>query len=141
MNLHFVTPARRLLAALLMPLLLSACAATTPAEPETVDQRAQARWDALLARDFETAWSYLTPGLRSSITSRDFEIGFTMRKVGYEGAEYLDHSCEGDVCTVRMSLRYILHAPLRGVQQWKSRAVVDETWLRIDGEWWFKPDD
>jgi len=43
--------------------LLAACSDPRPAA-EVVEERAQARWEAMVARDFQTAWEYYTPGYR-----------------------------------------------------------------------------
>jgi len=124
---------------LLAVMLLSACA-TTPASPEDiVKERAQARWDALLNGDFATAYSYFSPGYRSATTVVDFEIGIRMRKVQYRTAEFQDHSCENNVCTVRLKVGYKLAKPVPGMTDWESESVVSEQWIKSDGNWWFLP--
>ena len=123
-----------------LALFLSACAATTSSMPENIEDRAQSRWDALLASDYERAYTYLTPGYRSSQSAVDYQVAFRLRKVGYEAAAYLDHECAAEACTVRMVMDYTLIAPLRGVMEWKGKATIEEKWVRIDGQWWFLPD-
>jgi hypothetical protein len=121
---------------LLLALLLVACA--TPAiKPETLGDRAQARWDALLAKDFAKAYTYSTPGYQSSASAVDFEIEFKSRKVIYTSAQYIDHKCENDACTVQMDIGYTLVGALRGVPEWKSKTVVEEKWVKIDEQWRF----
>jgi len=132
-------PALLRLAGLAVALSISACAGS-PARPQSVEQRAQARWDALLGRDFEQAYSYLSPGFRSSQSLSDFEMAFRLRRVQYDSAKYMDQQCETDACTIRLNIGYMLIAPLRGVKAWKSKTVVEEKWVRIDGQWWFLPD-
>lgn len=125
---------------LLLVMLLSACATTSTAEPEDiVRDRAQARWDALLVGDFETAYSYYSPGFRSATSVVDFAIGIRMRKVQYLSAEYQDQSCENNVCTVQFKLGYRVAKPVPGVDNWESEGVVSEQWIKSDGEWWFLP--
>jgi len=125
---------------LLLVMLLSACATTSTAEPEDiVRDRAQARWDALLAGDFETAYSYYSPGFRSATSVVDFTIGIRMRKVQYSSAEYQDQNCDKNICTVRFKLGYRVGKPVPGVDNWESDGVVSEQWIKSDGEWWFLP--
>jgi hypothetical protein len=121
---------------LLVLVLLVACTSTT-VKIESLEERAQSRWDALLSSDFATAYAYSTPGYRSSLSVVDFEIGFRTRKVFYTSAKYLDHSCESDTCTVRMTIGYSVVGALRGVAEWKSKTAVEEKWVRVDGQWWF----
>ena len=126
--------------ALLAVILLSACATTSTASPgDLVRERAQARWDALLKGDFATAYSYFSPGYRSSTTVVDYEIGIRMRKVQYRTAEFQDHSCENNVCTVRLKVGYKVAKPVPGMTDWKSESVVSEQWIKSNGNWWFLP--
>ena len=131
-------PALLRLAGLAVALSISACAGSA-ARPQSIEQRAQSRWDALLAKDFEQAYAYLSPGFRSSQSLSDYEMAFRLRRVHYDSAEYMDQQCEADACTVRLNMGYTLIAPLRGVKIWKSKAVIEEKWVRIDGHWWFLP--
>lgn len=127
------------LAILLLAALLSACATTSaPARDKIVAERAQARWDALLAGDYEAAWAYASPGYRSANTAVDFEIAFRLRRVEYRSAEYQEHSCEEDVCTVKLRVGYRLDRPLVGVPEWESEGVVEEQWIKSGGEWWYR---
>jgi hypothetical protein len=124
---------------LLAVMLLSACAATPASTEDVIKERAQARWDALLDGDFATAYSYFSPGYRSTITVVDFEIGVRMRKVRYRTAEYLGHSCENDVCTVQIKVGYLVARPVPGLDNWESESMLSEQWINSDGEWWFLP--
>ncbi|MFT5140214.1 MAG: hypothetical protein ACI9H8_001020 [Lysobacterales bacterium] len=123
---------------LLAAVLLVACT-STPVKNNGLEFRAQSRWDAMLANDFAKAYSYSSPGYRSSVSERDFEIEFRLRKVFYTSSQYLDHVCEGDACTVRMTVGYTVVGALRGVAEWKSKTPVEEKWVHIDGQWWFYP--
>ena len=125
---------------LLAVMLLSACATTSTASSEDViKERAQARWDALLKGDFATAYSYLSPGYRSTITVVDYEIRVRMRKVQYRTAEFQDHSCEKNVCTVRFKVGYSVVRPVPGMADWENNSTVPEQWIKSDGDWWFLP--
>lgn len=120
---------------------LAACATTsTAARDRAIEQRAQARWNALLAGDYATAHSYAAPGYRSATSATDFEIGYRIRRVQYDSAEYREHRCEERVCTVRMWVGYTIPRPAQGVPEWKSHSIVEERWIEVDGEWWFNPD-
>ena len=125
---------------LLCLLTLSACATSPAARDKALQQRAQARWDALLAGDYATAYTYLSPGYRSGVTATDFEIGFRSRRVQYLSAEYRDNNCNETACTVRIMLGYKVVRPMEGVPEWKSSSVVEERWIYSEGEWWFLPE-
>ena len=119
--------------------LVSACATTQPAG-DSIKSRAQARWDALLAADFDTAYAFYSPGYRTSHSRTDFEIELRSRRVRWTGAKVLEASCEADLCTVGSKVDYQVNRPVPGVPEWKSSEHVAERWVRVDGQWWFFPD-
>jgi len=141
---NFDAPARRaarVILAAAAAAVLAACAAT-PAQPGSdaaLLERAQARWDALLAKDYDAAYALYSPGYRSAHTRTDFEIHLRTQRVGYTSATYRDHECEGDVCTVNFNIEYRAPRPVPGVNEWKGRSVVSDAWVRTDGQWWFVP--
>ena len=134
--------ARRLLLrgmAAALCLLLAACAASPAARDKALQERAQARWDALLAGDFAAAYAYNSPGYRSATSVTDFEISFRLRRVQYKSAKYESHSCEEQACTVRIWVDYSVSQLAQGVPEWKARNIIEERWILTDGNWWFAP--
>jgi hypothetical protein len=118
---------------------LAGCAAAPPTTGEVIAERAQARWDSLLAKDYATAYSYYSPGFRSRVSIADLEIKVRLQRVRWTGAKYRDHSCTGDVCTVRIDLTYQVGAPVPGVNTWAGFDLIEEQWLKTGGEWWYIP--
>jgi hypothetical protein len=134
--------ARRLLLrgmAAVLCLLLAGCASSPAARDKALQERAQARWDALLAGDFAAAYAFNSPGYRSATSVTDFEISFRVRRLKYEAAKYDSHSCEEQACTVRIWVDYSIPRPAQGVPEWKGRNVIEERWILTDGTWWFAP--
>ena len=129
---------RTMAAALVFAFLFSACATTGPSS--TVAKRAQDRWDALLAGDFENAYQYYSPGFRSSTSRGDFEVGMRLRKVQYSGATYAGENCEEDRCVLKFNVQYQVASPVPGLDKWESKTMLDETWVRTQGQWWYVPD-
>ena len=131
-----------LLAGMITGLLLSACASKVPVTESTefsIADRAQDRWEALLAGDFETAWGYYSPGFRST-TSID-ELAFLMRsrRVRWTSAQYQEHSCLENSCTVIFDMGFTVERPVPGLDQWNGSDIVEEKWVKTDGQWWFLP--
>lgn len=124
----------RLAAAFLLALAATGCATSPqPAPPEQiVAQRAQARWDAMVAGDWETAYSFATPAYRNAIDLN----GFRRRSGGqasWLGSEIRTVECEKDVCNVlvRLAFRPIM---LRDLPE--LHTDYDERWVLVDGDWW-----
>lgn len=140
-----MTPATgisRAIKAISIFLVVLATACATPSnKSQTLQERVEGRWTALLANDFETAYQYFTPGYRSSQSLRNFEISFMLRKVKYRSAEYIKEECEASACTVTVKLGYNVTAPVRGLSKFKGKSDVFEKWVFLNGKWFILPDD
>ncbi len=123
---------------LLLLMLLSACA-TTPSPDEIVKQKAEARWAALLSRDYASAYSYYSPGYRSTASVTDFEIGIRLRRVRWTTAEYLKHNCDENTCSVSFRVGYRVGSPVPGVDTWNGYDLITDQWVKTGGEWWYLP--
>ena len=119
--------------------LLSACASMAPTPEERLAERAQARWDALLVKDYAAAYSYYSPGHRAKGSAADLEIKLRMQRVKWTAAKVLDTDCAGDICTVNIELDYQIASPVPGVDAWNGFDKAAEQWVKVDGEWWFVP--
>jgi hypothetical protein len=114
----------------LVAAMLAGCAggpSAGAAPEEVVKQRAQQRWDAMVAGDLTKAYTYMSPASRQSISPELFRnsirLGFWKSAV-VEGA-----TCEQDACQVVVQVGY----QYRGST---VRAPVRETWVKSEGEWW-----
>jgi hypothetical protein len=134
-NTHSVA---RLVSLMIVTLLLSACAATQTND-NGIEERAQARWDALLAKDYATAYSFYSPGYRSSTTVVDFEISQRVRRVTWIDAKVGESSCTADVCTISTLATHRVVRPVPGITAWENDNLITEQWVRSNGEWWFVP--
>jgi len=131
------------LAAVSLLFFLSACATTSSElEPEDLLQdRAQARWDALVARDFETAYEYLTPGYKQQQTVVNYAVSMSGRPVIWTSGNVREVVCENEQkCTVRTDVGYRIPGGPTGINNMRMSRVIDETWLKLAGEWWYSPD-
>jgi hypothetical protein len=126
-------------------LLLSAC---TPSEPpaeamqtdgDVVMERAQARWDALIAGDHETGYGYYTPGFREQMPLVDFTIDLRSRPIQWVAAQVVSADCDGDRCTVETEVEYRVPSAPAQMSGMGNRRPIEETWIRIDDAWWFVP--
>src|SRR6218665_2510730 len=125
---------------------LTGCAAPTPASPEqageqpppagpaqAVEQRATARWKALLAGDIKQAYGFTTPSYRA-VTSLERYSADLGGVATWIGAQVVRVECATEKCTavVKIEAKPIFTTPYRGT----ITTAVDETWLLEDGQWW-----
>jgi len=110
--------------------LLVGCAGlSSTASPEAkqkfVAERAQARWQALIKGDIETAYSYLSAGSKvtTSLDAYKREI-----KLGMWRAAKVDKvDCESEVCKVSMMITYDVRQ-IKGIQ-----TPLVESWIIENG--------
>ncbi len=127
----------------LLALALTGCGQPRELSEEqraALEQRAQARWLALVDRDFGGVWEYSTPDYR-----RNFPKHLYIHKFSYAvkweltGVKVLDYDARAAVASVAVR---VMSAPTKFTST-ASRAVgavpvtIREKWIFIDGEWWF----
>jgi hypothetical protein len=124
---------------LLSVFFLPGCASSPVSKEDTVQQRAEQRWEAIFARDYAAAYEFYSPGYRSKYSAVDMEIAMRVQKVRWFSADYVDLSCEEKACKVRFDLGYRVAAPVPGVDVFTGWERVEEQWIHTSGEWWFVP--
>jgi hypothetical protein len=120
-------------------LLLCACATTARTE-NTIEERATARWNAVLSGDLAGAYEFLSPGFRSSVSATQYQRSILLNKVKWTGARYLESECTENTCKVKISLDYTLHGALPGVKSFDGTQTILESWVLSDGNWYLVPE-
>ncbi len=116
--------------------LLSACA-VTPANRSAEDQvreSAEQRWQALIKRDFSTAYRFLPPSARGVISQEQYVRRFGSA-AAWQAATVDSVVCEAQRCTarVRISARPVLGMRFGDMIE----TYADETWVLEESKWWF----
>jgi hypothetical protein len=121
-------------------MLLSACATSISVSPESqIEERATARWEALFSGDLASAYEYLTPGYRSSVSSLAYQRSVLLKRVAWTSAKYVENACEESVCKVKFEVGFTVSGALPGVKSFKGSQIIEESWVLIDGQWYFVP--
>jgi hypothetical protein len=120
--------------------LVGGCASTTggaglgpdtPADvkKDAVTARAKARWDALIKPDLPSAYTFLSPASRATMSLDQYKA---KHKVGMYRAVTIDSvECEADRCTVSLKLTY-------DYQRFKGMVTpLSERWIIAEGQAWF----
>ena len=125
--------------------IIAGCAGTAskPATPEAqVRARAEARWDALLKREWLDAYGYFTPGHRSTVGEDVFIKKMREKRIKWEQARVLNATCPQErVCEVKVEVDYLMHQPLRAVDLHRGTRSWTETWIRVRDQWYYRPLD
>lgn len=120
--------------------LLAACSGPPRPAEEIVAERAQARWDALIAQDPETAYQYRTPGYREKTKKIDHAIQYSRRRITWTSAEVREVECDGRRCKLEVLIGYRADGAPGVLSGMEGRRPVEEIWLQIDDEWWYSED-
>jgi len=143
------------LAGLLAATLLTACDPLQGPPPPSdkaateayVQKRAEARWAALGADQWDQAYAFNTPGSRSLMSLEQFKARYGKRAWSDPRIERTE--CQQDRCTVTLSVHFL---PPQGGggsgakpatsgkaptdQTSAYRAGITEEWILTQGEWW-----
>lgn len=115
--------------------MVSGCAAMRPVPADAaaeVRERADQRWQHLVAGRLDEAYAYLSPGSRERVTAPYYKG--SLKPGMWRGAKVAGVECETDVCKVQVALKYEYMRP--GVK-YESERTLDETWIREGGQWWY----
>jgi hypothetical protein len=115
--------------------LLGACATLTGTPEEIVTKRANARWEALIAKRWEDAYSYMAPSFRAVVPANRFAARFS-GTVTWVSGEVRVVTCK-DENSCAATVRILFRPAMRKAVGEPLETNYDETWVREDGEWWF----
>jgi hypothetical protein len=124
----------RYLAVAVLAVLTAACATLGPSSSNedkvrVVSERAQARWKAIIGKDFAAAYEYLSPKSRATVTPAGFKA--IASRLNYKVAELKGVTCEAETCLVKFQITYDaqlmkeVHSPL------------EESWVIDKGQAWY----
>ena len=94
-----------------------------------VAERAEARWQALIAKDLDTAYGYLSPGSKAATTLEQYKKQI---KPGiWRQAKASDVTCEGEICKVTIDITYDTNR-MKGIE-----TQLPENWIIENGNAWY----
>lgn len=130
-------------ALVLFATVLAGCAIDSKkTEPDqVVEERAQARWELVVERDFVSAYEFRTPGYRERTRASDYAVDMSVRPVHWTAAKVQEVQCESpEKCIVTITVSYKVPSAPRGINQMVMSRNIEEAWLRLDGQWWLTTD-
>lgn len=129
-----------------MAILLGACA-TSPGrvakDTRSVEERAAERAQLFAAGEFSKAWTYTTPGYRAAVTLDNYVAKSEVQPIKWLKAEFVSSDCEADAntCNAKIDVEFQNQIPMRYVGRLTLNHQITESWLKIDGVWYFLPPD
>lgn len=133
--MNIVKKTRGISLALAAGALLAACQSGEQA-PQPVEERAQERWDLLVAGEYGEAWEYLSPSYRELVPRSDYAEDMRRQPMKWLEAEVVGSECEADACRVLVEGVY---QPVRAQGKLKDMTMpreLEEQWMLAEGAWW-----
>lgn len=103
-------------------------------------ERASERWKALEVRDWNTAYSFLSPAYRAVFSDEMYSRGFSyMVEWELTSVEFLHYDAPAAVASVavRVMSRPVKQTSAASVAIGTVPTRVVEQWILSDGEWWY----
>lgn len=143
-RLHHRYPSLTLYTFLVISLLLASCASTPEdsdawfdSQRPVIKARAEARWDALIKRDMEKAYSFLSPDVRTVVSAQQYRAKFG-RVLDWRVARATDIRYDSPtVASVMVELTYRIDLPGQRGEQIENKTMLTEKWLFKQGGWWY----
>lgn len=94
-----------------------------------VAERAQARWNAVIADRLSEAYQYYSPSSRETMRYEDY---VRSARVGFYKAAKVDKVVCGseESCVAHIVVDYVVKGS-------RVQSPLRETWIRKDGNWWY----
>jgi hypothetical protein len=132
-----------------LAMLSAACATLTPDSPndekvKIVTQRAEARWKAIIGKDFAAAYEFMSPATRATVTPAGFKT--VASRIDYRGIKVTGATCDGGTCKVRLILTYNANAAInsavakKGFDSAEIKGIntpLEEDWVIDKGQIWY----
>lgn len=115
-------------------ILLSACS-FIQSKPDTdiVRDLSSKRLDFLMSLDYKSAYGLMSPGYRSTKSIDRFKLDFGGAH-NIRSHVFRSISCSPDSCSLLVDVEYELNNISPGFKVVRSN---DETWIKVDNNWWF----
>lgn len=95
-----------------------------------VSARAVARWQAMVEKDLDKAYEFLSPGSKAAYPLAMFKG--RIRVLDWRPAKVRSASCDDEKCGLKIEITFF-NSRLGG----EITTVVEETWIKDVGNWWF----
>lgn len=116
-------------------LIVSGCSSLgTGSSEQTLINRSEQRWQALIDNDFTAAYGFETPGYRSVYSVEAYRNRFG-EHARWKSVRVRSVEIDNDVAHVKLALDF--QSQLANGQMIDSQRFIEERWLLIEGEWWY----
>lgn len=133
-NFSFSCRGRNVFLGFLTLVLVSVSAVGAMNDLEGLRSRAETRWAALIAGDFDNAYEFETPAYRMLYDVRQYRSRYG-NGLRWRQARVVKTDLKSpEVATVVLEVEYSFQVSGQGMMDHKGSVI--ETWLWVNGQWW-----
>jgi len=133
----------RFMAVAVLVAAVASCATLKPDSPneekvKLVTERAAARWQAIIGKDFATAYEFMSPSSKTAVTPNGFRT--VASRLDYRAAKVTGATCEGGTCRVKLVITYNASVATKGGETLPVNNIntpLDENWIIEKGQLWY----
>ncbi len=115
-------------------------AEATQAQRTELEKRVAGKWEALVHKDFEAAYSFTSPSYRKLYSLNTFKGRFG-GNVNWQRIEAVKIDFKGsDAAIVSFDLHFVYY-PQQAEKPLSMKTHIQESWVRADGQWWYVVED
>lgn len=103
---------------------------------EGLRARADGRWTALIAGDFDKAYEFETPAYRKLFSAQQYRARYGDGLRWRQARVVKIERKSPEVAVVMLEINYSFHVSGQGMME--DKGLSTETWLWIDGQWWYR---
>lgn len=113
--------------------------AQKPTDAEAVKVRALARWQSLIDGDYQVAYGYISPGMRSVTPFEYYRSKLEGGALHWKAVDIRSVECEDARCEVEIRRTDVYVGLIQAMVGQETISDISERWIEIDGQWWFVP--
>lgn len=109
---------------------------------EDIDSKSVKRWEAIIASDYDEAYSYFSPGYKKTESKASFasKTANAKMRVEWKAVEFVSKRCESDTqCEVELKIVYKYTFPRKSMGEIEVPTTITEKWISKEGKWYFLP--
>lgn len=102
-----------------------------------LEQRVNAKWDAMIRKDFAAVYALTSPAYRGVSSLAVFKRKFAVGRVVWRRIEVVDVDFKGDDAAIVGINVHLVYYQAQPGEEVEMTTYLQESWVHVDGQWWY----
>lgn len=107
------------------------------AQRAALEQRVNAKWDAMIRKDFAAVYALTSPAYRGVSSLAVFKRKFSVGRVAWRRIEVVDVDFKGDDAAIVGINVHLVYYQAQPGEEVEMTTYLQESWVHVDGQWWY----